>query len=102
MIEQLQRSDAARLAHPNWLLQQLQQDWPEQWPAAVDANNQHPPMILRVNHSQSRRDDYLTKLAEVDIAAVACDFAPDGIRLEKATDVTRLPGFGPRHDQCAG
>ncbi len=93
LIAQLQRSDAARLAHPNWLLQQLQQDWPEQWPAAVDANNQHPPMILRVNHSQSRRDDYLAKLAEAEIAAVACDFAPDAIRLEKATDVTRLPGF---------
>ena len=93
LIEQLQRSDAARLAHPNWLLQQLQQDWPEQWPEAVDANNQHPPMILRVNHSQSRRDGYLAKLAEAEITAVACDFAPDAIRLEKATDVTRLPGF---------
>lgn len=93
LIAQLQRSEAACFAHPNWLLQQLQQDWPEQWQAAVKANNQHPPMILRVNHSQSRRDDYLAKLADVEIAAVACDFAPDGIRLEKATDVTRLPGF---------
>ena len=93
LIAQLQRSEAACLAHPNWLLQQLQQDWPEQWQAAVEANNQHPPMILRVNHSQNCRDDYLAKLADVEIAAVACDFAPDAIRLEKATDVTRLPGF---------
>ena len=93
LTEQLQRSDAARLAHPNWFLQQLKQDWPEQWSAAVDANNQHPPMILRVNHSQSSRDNYLQRLQDKGIEAFACDFASDGIRLEKATDVTRLPGF---------
>lgn len=93
LTDHLQRSDAARLAHPNWILKQLQEDWPEHWNAVVDANNQHPPMILRVNRSQSRRDDYLTLLQDQGLDAFACDYAPDGIRLSKATDVTRLPGF---------
>ncbi|MBB1489348.1 16S rRNA (cytosine(967)-C(5))-methyltransferase RsmB [Oceanospirillum sediminis] len=93
LTEHLQRSDAARLAHPNWILKQLQEDWPEHWNAVVDANNQHPPMILRVNRSQSSRDDYLALLQDQGLDAFACDYAPDGIRLSKATDVTRLPGF---------
>jgi len=93
LTEHLQRSDAARLAHPNWILKQLQEDWPEHWNTVVDANNQHPPMILRVNRSQSSRDDYLALLQDQGLDAFACDYAPDGIRLSKATDVTRLPGF---------
>lgn len=93
LTDHLQRSDAARLAHPNWILKQLQEDWPEHWNTVVDANNQHPPMILRVNRSQSSRDDYLTLLQDQGLDAFACDYAPDGIRLSKATDVTRLPGF---------
>lgn len=89
----LERSDAARLAHPNWLLTHLKEDWPQQWQAIAEANNLHPPMTLRVNHRQSNRDNYLAQLTDLGIAATACAYSPDGIQLEKALDVTSLPGF---------
>lgn len=97
LTEHLNRSDAARLAHPNWLLQQLQQDWPEQWQAVAEANNQHPPMTLRINRSQQSRDHYLAQLQAQGISAQASHYAPDAIVLEKACDVTQLAGFTEGH-----
>ncbi|OPX55709.1 16S rRNA (cytosine967-C5)-methyltransferase [Oceanospirillum multiglobuliferum] len=97
LTEHLNRSDAARLAHPNWLLQQLQQDWPEQWQAVAEANNQHPPMTLRINRSQQNRDQYLAALKAQGIEAKASVYADDAILLDKACDVTQLAGFTKGH-----
>jgi len=93
LLEQLNRSDAARLAHPNWLLNHLKEDWPEQWQSIAEANNLHPPMTLRVNHSKANRDEYLALLTASEINAQACAYSLDGIQLEKALDVTALPNF---------
>ena len=93
LLAQLERSDAARLAHPNWLLKHLKADWPDHWQAIAEANNQHPPMTLRINHSKADRDDYLSQLTQAGIEARACAHSPDGITLVKAQDVTALPGF---------
>ncbi|MDX1319138.1 MAG: 16S rRNA (cytosine(967)-C(5))-methyltransferase RsmB [Oceanospirillum sp.] len=97
LLAELERSDAARLAHPNWLLNHLKEDWPDQWKAIACANNLHPPMTLRVNHSKGERDQYLAQLIDADIEAKACDYSPDGIQLENALDVTSLPGFADGH-----
>ena len=82
-----------RTAHPAWLLEQLQQDWPDDWEAIVEANNSRAPMTLRVNARRGSRAAYLEKLAAADIDAIAHPLAVDGISLEKPTDVSKLPGF---------
>ena len=81
-------------AHPLWLLERLQQDWPDQWPAMVAANNAHPPFCLRVNRRLTGRDAYLEKLAEAGLEASACQWSADGIRLAEPCPVEQLPGFG--------
>ena len=93
LLANLERSDAARLAHPNWLLNHMKADWPEQWTQIAAANNLHPPMTLRINHSKANRDDYLAELIQAGIEACACQHSPDGITLKKAQDVAALPGF---------
>lgn len=85
--------DAARLSHPAWLLQKLQQQWPGHWRSIVEANNHPPPMTIRVNQRRYNRGDYLAQLAEADISATPCLYSPVGIRLEQPCDVDRLPGF---------
>ncbi len=51
-----------------------------------------------LNNSQHQtRDDYLALLHTNDIAARACEFAPEGITLEQACDVNSLPGFNAGH-----
>lgn len=42
-------TDQARFEHPDWWLATLKKDWPEHWPAIVNANNQQPPLWLRMD-----------------------------------------------------
>jgi 16S rRNA (cytosine967-C5)-methyltransferase len=93
--EQLTRAldDAARACHPTWLYHKLLQQWPDFAPAIIEANNQHPPMTLRVNGLRLSRDDYLSTLAKEGIDAQAGAVSPQAIQLSQPRDVLELPGF---------
>lgn len=93
IFAELERDPVVRTAHPRWLQKSLKAFWPEQWEAICEANNAHPPMILRVNRRHHSRDDYLGLLTEAGIAATPCIYSRDGIILEVAADVRSLPGF---------
>lgn len=84
---------AARLAHPAWLLEALQTQWPAQWQQIVDANNRQPPMTLRVNPLRCSRDDYLARLSGAGIGARPGALCPAAVYLDTPTDVAALPGF---------
>ncbi len=90
-------SEAQRLSHPNWLLSALQQSWPDHWQQLVEANNQHPPMCLRINRRHETRDGYLQRLRGAGIEAESCVLADTGIRLASPVDVSALPGFEDGH-----
>jgi 16S rRNA (cytosine967-C5)-methyltransferase len=47
--EALETDPVACTAHPRWLLERLQRDWPDDWPAIIAANNVRPPFTLRIN-----------------------------------------------------
>ena len=47
LLERLASRDE-RLAHPDWLLRVLRQDWPDCWPDIVAANNQAGGLWLRI------------------------------------------------------
>ncbi|MFJ2482921.1 16S rRNA (cytosine(967)-C(5))-methyltransferase RsmB [Pseudomonas sp. NPDC087598] len=93
IFAELERDPVVRTAHPRWLQKSLKAFWPEQWEAICEANNAHPPMILRVNRRHHNRDAYLGLLTDAGIAATPCIYSRDGIILEAATDVRSLPGF---------
>lgn len=88
-----QLSEAARLAHPDWLLEAIQQQWPGQAAEIVACNNSQPPMTLRINVRRTDREAYLELLATHDIAARPGKLAPTAIYLERPRDVASLPGF---------
>ena len=83
----------ARYGHADWWLKQYQQDWPENWQPICEANNQQPPMMLRVNRQRLNRQAYLDKLAEAGVDAQILQDTDDGILLSTPCDVGRLPGF---------
>ena len=85
--------EAARSCHPRWLYDKIQ----TQWPAAADnillANNEHPPMTLRVNTARVSREQYLKTLTKQGIGGSAGLLSPHAIYLSQAVDVSQLPGF---------
>jgi len=80
-------------AHPGWLIERLQSDWPDDWPAILSANNRRPPFSLRVNRQRVTRDEYLELLADQSLDAAPLVAAAEGIRLDKPVPVDVLPGF---------
>lgn len=85
--------DVARFSHPQWLIDLLRQDWPEQADQILDANNQRPPMWLRVNQARMTVEDYLQLLQAQQLQATQHSVAKAALRLEKPRDVRELPGF---------
>jgi 16S rRNA (cytosine967-C5)-methyltransferase len=93
LLAQAQSTDVGRWSHPQWLIDALRQAWPEHWQALLEANNQRPPMTLRVNALQTTAEEYLAELRKVDIDAQCSTTTPSAIQLTQAQDVTLLPGF---------
>jgi 16S rRNA (cytosine967-C5)-methyltransferase len=76
-----------------WLLQALREAWPAQWPQIMQANNEHPPMSLRVDLSRSSMADCLARFAERGLGAHALPWLPTALMLDRPVGVTELPGF---------
>lgn len=83
----------AKYNHPNWLREQLQQCWPEHVRQLLLANDQPPPMTLRVNLRQSNCEDYLAELTAQGIAAQLSPLCDSAIILDQPLPVEQLPGF---------
>lgn len=90
-------NESAQFAHPDWLIQQIKADWPTHWQTVLDANNQQPPMFLRVNQQHHSRDQYLDILKQENIPANAVEHVDEAILLESPCDVYQLPGFTNGH-----
>lgn len=80
-------------AHPEWILDILHADWPDQWPEIVAGGNRQAPMWLRVNRTQTSASDYLRELGEHGQTAILSAWAEDAVCLDTPCDVRRLPGF---------
>lgn len=83
----------AALSHPNWLIKQIEQDWPLEALAILRENNHQPPMVLRVNLAKISREQYLRLLIEQKIAAETADHCNSSIKLDKPVPIEALPGF---------
>ncbi|MEY4848547.1 MAG: hypothetical protein RLZZ36_1660 [Pseudomonadota bacterium] len=85
---------ATRTAHPDWLVRRLGEAWPAQCEAILEANNRHPPMVLRVAESGgASRAEYLRELAAAGRAAGSIEWLSQAIELEHSVAVSALPGF---------
>jgi len=93
LLGQVDRKLSGRTAHPQWLVKLLEEAWPNVAETILTANNEHPPLVLRVDLSRKTRELYLSELAAADIAATAIDWAPAAVRLERPIAVAQLPGF---------
>jgi 16S rRNA (cytosine967-C5)-methyltransferase len=93
LLGEVDRKLAGRTAHPQWLVKLLEQAWPQSCESILTANNEHPPLVLRVDLSRKTVSSYIEELAAADIAASAIDWAPAAVLIERPVAVGSLPGF---------
>lgn len=91
--QQVDRSPALRFAQPDWLFQALHQTWPDQSMQILEALQQRPPMVLRVDRRRVDVSAYLARLAEAGIGGKAHGQVAGAIVLDQPVAVERLPGF---------
>ena len=93
LLTEVDGDETARTAHPAWWLERLSGARPAEWRSIVAANNQRPPMTLRVNRLHISREAYLQQLAEAGLPGTPAPYTDTGIVLEKPVEVAQLPGF---------
>jgi 16S rRNA (cytosine967-C5)-methyltransferase len=86
-------NDEALFDHPQWIIEALRRDWPDDWQAMLTANNDRAPMWLRANPQHGTAADYVRRLAELGIEAELLAAAPQAVRLLEPQTVAGLPGF---------
>lgn len=97
-LEKVDADPAARTAHPRWLVDGLMRAWPEQGERVLAANNEHPPLVLRLNAERRSSAQYLQDLAAAGLAGRVIDWLEArgfsvAVVLDRPAPVTALPGF---------
>lgn len=85
--------ETAVYSHPQWMIDLWRDAFPEQWQSICKANNERPPMALRINLSRIAKSAYLKLLEEKNLAFQDIATIPSAVILDKAMNVDVLPGF---------
>jgi 16S rRNA (cytosine967-C5)-methyltransferase len=93
ILAQIEKIPLTKYSHPEWLIKLLQESFSTNWAEILSANNERPPMHLRVNLQKISCDAYLKKLESLGIAAKIIQNSKTAITLEKPVDINKLPGF---------
>lgn len=89
----LNKARTFQFSHPNWIINQLEADWPDDYQHLLTSNNQRAPMVIRVNQQKISLADYQKQLEAVGVSASIHALAVDALILDSAVDVYQLPGF---------
>ena len=101
LLDALDADPVASFNHPLWWIKRLQKDWPEHWQAILMANQEQPPMTLRVNARHGSVPAYRQRLIDAGLLPPSTPSnsptpqadQPDPIVLPHGVPVQRLPGF---------
>ncbi|TAK97964.1 MAG: 16S rRNA (cytosine(967)-C(5))-methyltransferase RsmB [Aquabacterium sp.] len=107
LLASIDQDLVASFNHPAWWIKRLKQDWPDHWQAILMANQEQPPMTLRVNQRHHTVAAYRQQLIDAGILAADLEDAkaaslgdldplphqPAHIVLTQGVPVSRLPGF---------
>jgi len=89
----LAKAKTFQFSHPNWITNQLDADWGEQYQQILEQNNFQAPMIIRINSAKISLEDYIQELNSAGLIGAKHSVAEDALVLESACDVNKLPGF---------
>ncbi|MGD9152869.1 MAG: 16S rRNA (cytosine(967)-C(5))-methyltransferase RsmB [Gammaproteobacteria bacterium] len=88
IFDAVNKNVIAKFSHPSWLIKKIKSTYPNDWEKILAANNEHPPMSLRINLQKTTVKDYLHQTnAATNPVCASC------ITLQKPCPVSQLPGF---------
>lgn len=93
LIADLEAIPEAHWSLPQWLIDQICSDWPDEAASIREALLQRPPMSLRVNRLKYSREAYLDLLQQANIESHPLTDTTAGIQLTQACAVGQLPAF---------
>jgi 16S rRNA (cytosine967-C5)-methyltransferase len=94
VLHAVDRDLSLRTSHPRWFVEALRRDRGDAAArAALDANNAHPPLWLRVNRRRATPEECERELTAAGLAVTRHPLAPDALRVDPPVDVRALPGF---------
>ncbi len=82
-----------RYSHPDWLVEALTLDWPQEVEAILAANNQAAPLWLRVNPRRITRAAYLKLLSDPEGCVSVPAFPEQALRVDAHLSPELLPGW---------
>jgi 16S rRNA (cytosine967-C5)-methyltransferase len=92
MLQSLAQTDS-RYAHPVWLLDAIRSDWPDSWQDILAANNEHPPMWLRLNRQRVDGAAFHEDTEAAGFVTATHPYAADAVSIQPAAAVGKIPGF---------
>ncbi len=97
LLTNLSTNEIYQTAHPVWLLGKLKKAWPEHWQAIIEENNQHPPLTLRINQSQTTTPEFFQQLDQAEIGYQDLVQNTVSVILDKPLPVEKIPRFAQGH-----
>lgn len=93
ILANVENNEAAKWQHPAWLIKKIKKSWPEQWQSILNANNEKPPLFLRINQRKTTVKDYQQLLKQDGFNSESVHSVPAALLLDKTTNVLLLPKF---------
>lgn len=86
------RTEIGRYSHPQWWIDKVKHEYPQDFERILETANMHPPLTLRVNERKVAVEAYGAMLDEAGLRHQK--IGASAIALERALPVDRIPGFG--------
>ena len=85
---------SVQYSHPEWLIKRwlARMGW-DRTAALCDADNQIPPVTVRVNPLRTAREALTTELKSAGIEVTSCRISPAGLMLRGVANLTELPAY---------
>ena len=87
LIQSFKNDPIFNYSHPHWMIETMQQDWPDQWQKMLQANNHPNALTLRVNSRKSSVEKTMNQLQDQNINCSATLDSPVGIRINDKSKI---------------
>ncbi len=91
LLEQAKKKEIGHYSHPQWWVDKLRAQYPQNYQAIIEAGNKRPPMTLRVNQRAISVQDYCKLLSDSYMEAELLWHG--ALTLKQPVPVDKLPGF---------